>query len=162
MNEHKDIKRALSDSIKEESAKRRKLIEAQDSNFNESIRKDKEKENAVKLKKKQEQEAAKYSKLLADAYNALPTEPADDSNTIDLIIRLPDGSRLRRKFYLSQDMQNLKVYIDYHLLQLGYSLSTFKYQIIQDFPRISYSNFAKTLAEVGFSHRAVLTVHPLD
>jgi len=59
-------------------------------------------------------------------------------------------------------MQNLKVYIDFHLQQLGYSLSTFKYRIIQDFPRIAFSNFAKTLAEVGFSRREVLTVHPLD
>jgi len=158
VKEDKIIKRALTDSLKEESAKRRKLLEAQDNEFN--GRKNKEKGTIEKLRQKEAQEKATRSKLLTDAYRALPPEPSDDVNAIDLILRFPDGSRIRRKFYLSQDMQHLKLFIDYHLLQLGYTFSDFKYQIIQDFPRIAYSDFSKTLAEVGFSPRALLTIHP--
>jgi len=49
INERKDIKRALSDSIKEESVKRRKLLEVQDYELKEKIKK--EKDNIIKKEK---------------------------------------------------------------------------------------------------------------
>jgi len=121
------------------------------------IKQQKQKEADVKDKKKRDEEEKVQKEQLAllekeQKRQSLPVEPAEsDPNHILIIFRLPDGSRVNRRFDRNNRVQVLYDYVDVQDVQFEH---TNVYDLIQPHPFVSLSDKEKTINDYfeGSSH----------
>ncbi|VFQ78772.1 unnamed protein product [Cuscuta campestris] len=144
----------------------RLLREQQDDEYLAALQADKEKE----LKAKQEAEASlveerrkeeeslkkleaekETERQLAAKESSLPQEPSsDDENAVNLVVRIPDGSRRGRRFLKSDKLQCLFDFID-----VGRVVKPGTYRLVRPYPRRAYSTeeASLTLSELGLTSK---------
>ncbi|KAJ8555728.1 hypothetical protein K7X08_013224 [Anisodus acutangulus] len=135
----------------------RLLREQQDDEYHAALQADREKE----LKAKQEAEAAleekrqeeeesrrkaeeekEMERQLAAKEASLPQEPtSDNENAVNLVVRMPDGSRRGRHFLKSDRLQSLFDYID-----VGRVVKPGTYRLVRPYPRRAFSDGESTLS----------------
>ncbi|RZC72903.1 hypothetical protein C5167_048379 [Papaver somniferum] len=146
----------------------RLLREQQDDEYLASLQADREKAEARLLEeqaarvaaleeeRKKEQEAQQklleeeeFERTLAAKEASLPQEPAtDDENAINLLIRMPDGSRRGRRFLKSDRLQSLFDFID-----VGRAVKPGTYRLVRPYPRRAFSDgeSAVSLTDLGLT-----------
>ncbi|KAI3869433.1 hypothetical protein MKX03_020987 [Papaver bracteatum] len=146
----------------------RLLREQQDDEYLASLQADREKaearlleeqaarEAALEEERKKEQEAQRklleeeeFERNLAAKEASLPQEPAtDDENAINLLIRMPDGSRRGRCFLKSDRLQSLFDFID-----VGRAVKPGTYRLVRPYPRRAFSDgeSAVSLTDLGLT-----------
>ncbi|TMW89787.1 hypothetical protein EJD97_016626 [Solanum chilense] len=144
----------------------RLLREQQDDEYHAALQADREKE----LKAKQEAEAAleekrleeeelrrkaeeekEMERQLAAKEASLPQEPtADNENAVNLVVRMPDGSRRGRRFLKSDRLQSLFDYID-----IGRVIKPGTYRLVRPYPRRAFSDGESTVSldELGLTSK---------
>ncbi|XP_055821453.1 plant UBX domain-containing protein 8 isoform X1 [Solanum dulcamara] len=144
----------------------RLLREQQDDEYHAALQADREKE----LKAKQEAEAAleekrleeeelrrkaeeekEMERQLAAKEASLPQEPTgDNENAVNLVVRMPDGSRRGRRFLKSDRLQSLFDYID-----VGRVVKPGTYRLVRPYPRRAFSDGENTLSldELGLTSK---------
>ncbi|CAA2976527.1 plant UBX domain-containing protein 8-like isoform X1 [Olea europaea var. sylvestris] len=147
-------------------AAQRLIREQQDDEFLAALQADREKE----LKAKEEAEAAiaeerqkeeemrrtleeeqELKGQLAAKEASLPQEPTpDDGNAVTLLVRMPDGSRMGRRFLKSDKLQYLFDFID-----VGRLVKPHTYRLVRPFPRHAFSDgeSTSTLNELGLTSK---------
>ncbi|KAM7494204.1 hypothetical protein LguiB_028813 [Lonicera macranthoides] len=106
----------------------------------------KDEESRKKLEEEQEVE-----RQLAAKEASLPQEPSpDDENAVNLLVRMPDGSRRGRRFLRSHKLQCLFDFID-----VGKVVKPGTYRLVRPYPRRAFSDVesALTLNELGLSSK---------
>ncbi|KAL8106719.1 plant UBX domain-containing protein 8-like isoform X2 [Apium graveolens] len=129
-----------------EEAEIRRLEEQAATEFAKIEERQKEEELQRKLEEHQETE-----RQLALKEASLPQEPSpDDSNAVNLLVRMPDGSRQGRRFLKSHKLQHLFDFID-----VGRVVRPGSYRLVRPYPRraFSYGESAATFDELGLSGR---------
>ncbi|CAJ2664185.1 plant UBX domain-containing protein 8 isoform X2 [Trifolium pratense] len=144
----------------------RLIREQQDDEYLASLQADREKE----LKAIEEAEAAReeerrraeesHKKLqeereleaqLAAKEVSLPPEPSsDDDKAVNLLVKMPDGSRRGRRFLRSDKLQSLFDFID-----IGRQVKPSSYRLVRPYPRRAFGveESAVTLDELGLTNK---------
>lgn len=148
-----------------------RLRAAQDEAYAESLAADQEKERRraadraarearehEDLQRRQEEEMHKQQLVEARAAMAanLPPEPALGSSTVVLLIRLPGGERLTRRFSHLHTTQDLYDFVFSH------PQAPEEFEITTNFPKRMISRGASNLMEVGLKDRDVLFVNDVN
>ncbi|CAG4956083.1 unnamed protein product [Parnassius apollo] len=160
---------ARADRVEREVTAR--LRAAQDEAYAESLAADQEKERrraaareAVAqqeyedLQRRQQEERHKQELVEARAAMAarLPCEPEPGNDTVALLIRLPDGERLTRRFSLRNTTQDLYDFVFSH------PQSPEEFEITTNFPKRVVARGTSNLHEVGLKNRDVLFVNDIN
>lgn len=169
------------------------IREEQDQAYMESLKADQEKDRKreeerkrkeneeMEKRQKEEDEQMQREKLIKLKYelvDRIPPEPAVlDSDAIRIVLKLPSGTRLERKFKRKDSVMSLYYYVFCH------DQSPLKFQITTNFPRKelpgrppsledplwnkevtakSKSDVIPTLDEIGLGKSEVLFVHDLE
>ncbi|XP_060207135.1 plant UBX domain-containing protein 8 isoform X2 [Lycium barbarum] len=135
----------------------RLLREQQDDEYHAALQADREKELKAKQEaeaeleeKRQEEEESRrkaeeekeMERQLAAKEASLPQEPtADNENAVNLVVRMPDGSRRGRRFLKSDRLQSLFDYID-----VGRVIKPGTYRLVRPYPRRAFSDGESTLS----------------
>ncbi|CAN4077804.1 unnamed protein product [Withania somnifera] len=135
----------------------RLLREQQDDEYHAALQADREKElkarqeaEAALEEKRQEEEESRrkaeeekeMERQLAAKEASLPQEPtADNENAVNLVVRMPDGSRRGRRFLKSDRLQSLFDYID-----VGRVIKPGTYRLVRPYPRRAFSDGESTLS----------------
>ncbi|XP_062090249.1 plant UBX domain-containing protein 9 isoform X5 [Humulus lupulus] len=126
----------------------RLLKEQQDMEYHASLLLDKEREEESRKKIHSEME---YEKNLATKKASLPSEPAlEDENAVTLLVRMPNGSRLGRRFLKSNKLQLLFDFIDFDgVVKPG------TYRVVRSYPRRAFNvdDSSLTLSELGLTNK---------
>ncbi|CAD7699793.1 unnamed protein product [Ostreobium quekettii] len=140
----------------------RTLRAEQDREYEESLRADREKveaaqqaamkaresqrqksEEAVLEARRQAEEAAAIDRLMQSKRASLPSEPDDgDSDSVTVMVRLPQGARLGRRFRQSDPLSALFDFIDIKICDTQNGSSSFKpgtYNLVRNYPRRAFS-----------------------
>ncbi|XP_053610256.1 FAS-associated factor 2 [Plodia interpunctella] len=148
-----------------------RLRAAQDEAYAESLAADQEKERrraadrAAKeerenedLRRRQQIERQKQELVEARVAMAskLPPEPAPGAGTVALLIRLPGGERLTRRFTLLHTTQDLYDFVFSH------PQSPEEFEITTNFPKRVVTRGPINLSEVGLKDRDVLFVNDMN
>jgi len=142
----------------------RKLKKEQDQAYEASLKEDQIKEWMQKQQEEsqEEQEAIQMSieltkmKKIQDLEKSLPSEPAVGlQNVTHIVIRMPDGKRLERRFLMDSKLQLLRNFIDSKTLSERVPDS---YEIVTDFPKKIYSNMNSSFRESGLYPRALVSL----
>ncbi|KAK7251262.1 hypothetical protein RIF29_34304 [Crotalaria pallida] len=105
-----------------------------------------EEESRRKLQEEQELETQLAAKEVS-----LPPEPSsDDDNSVNLLVRMPDGNRRGRRFRRSDNLQALFNFID-----IGRVVKPGSYRLVRPYPRRAFSDgeSAATLDELGLTNK---------
>ncbi|CAM8906519.1 unnamed protein product [Rhodiola kirilowii] len=129
-----------------EKAEARRLEEqaARDAALEEQKRK--EEESLRKLEEEQELE-----RQLAAKEASIPQEPSpDDASAVNLLVRMPDGSRRGRRFLKSDKLRSLFDYID-----IGRVVKPGTYRLVRPYPRRAFGDgdTILTLNELGLTSK---------
>ncbi|KAG4131122.1 hypothetical protein ERO13_D09G187200v2 [Gossypium hirsutum] len=134
--ELKAIQEAEACRLEEEAARKAALEE------------EKRKEEESRRKMEEEQECERQ---LAAKEASLPLEPsADEENAVNLLVRMPDGSRRGRLFLKSDRLQSLYDFID-----IGRGVKPGTYRLVRPYPRRAFSDdeCSLTLNELGLANK---------
>ncbi|CAI7884702.1 unnamed protein product [Closterium sp. NIES-53] len=137
------FKSLIADQEKEEAARRKEEEERQRQQQEEQQRQD-------ELRRQREEEEEEQRQLAAKEAS-LPLEPAaGEKGAITLMLRLPDGSRLSRRFLTSDTLQTLFDYVD-----VSKRVKPNTYTIARQFPRRVFqpAEAHATLADLGITNR---------
>ncbi|XP_028166777.1 FAS-associated factor 2 [Ostrinia nubilalis] len=160
---------ARADRVEREVTAR--LRQAQDEAYAESLAADQEKERrkAADRAARQQQEnedlrrrelEEKHKRDLIAARSAmaarLPPEPSAGAGTVALLIRLPGGERLTRRFTLTHTTQDLYDFVFSH------PQSPEEFEITTNFPKRVLARGASHLSDVGLKDRDVLFVNDVN
>ncbi|UPR00899.1 UBX domain-containing protein [Chloropicon primus] len=158
-----------SSTMNPEMRAQRQIRMEQDRAFHASLRADQEKEAAKQRvetekrrklqeesdRKKQEQDRKEEMKTRLEAeLGTEPTEPAED--IVSVMIRLPDGSRLSRKFLKQSPAKLLFHFVDYTILteKEDIGMEPGAYKLSTQFPRkVVVATETNTLEDVGLTNR---------
>jgi len=97
------------------------------------------------------QRQEEHQRLLQTKKAELPAEPSDgeNENTVSVMIRLPDGSKLSRKFLLSHKIQFV-----FHFVDIYTDLMPNSYRLLTQFPRrVLDQDSTFTLYEAGLTSK---------
>nr|CAB3509553.1 unnamed protein product [Spodoptera littoralis] len=160
---------ARADRVEREVTAR--LRAAQDEAYAESLAADQEKERrraadraARELREHQDlqrrQQEERHKLDLVEARQAMASrlspEPAAGSGTVVLLIRLPGGERLTRRFTLTHTTQDLYDFVFSH------PQSPEEFEITTNFPKRVLARGADSLMDVGLKDRDVLFVNDVN
>ncbi|GMH35432.1 hypothetical protein BSKO_03300 [Bryopsis sp. KO-2023] len=141
-----------------ETKARRVIIDDQEKQYNESLQADKEKaevaaradreaqemerhrrEAEVAEARRKEEEQAALEQIIAAKKSTLPQQPSESTaDTITIMIRLPDGSKLSRRFELSNPLQVVFDFVDVEMAGKGGDLTPGSYNLLRQFPKVVY------------------------
>ncbi|XP_024174684.1 plant UBX domain-containing protein 9 isoform X3 [Rosa chinensis] len=96
-------------------------------------------------------EPMEFERRLDAKSASLPCEPApDDENAVTLLVRMPNGSRLSRRFRKSDKLQLLFDFID-----VGRVVEPGTYRVVRSYPRHAFTanNSLLTLRELGLTNK---------
>lgn len=135
----------------------RSLRAQQDSEYEQSLALDRAKAQSEKEEKSRLERAAS---LLDEKRARIPAAPPAncDQPTAELLIRLPSGKRMQRRFYASNTIGDVYDFVD---VESGSELQDDSYCLVSPFPRKSFSDRSVTLSEADLSNKAVLVVDRL-
>ncbi|CAI8609719.1 unnamed protein product [Vicia faba] len=131
-------------SLQADREKELKAIEEAEAAREEERRKAEESQR--KLQEEQELETQLAAKEVS-----LPPEPASgDDNAVNLLVKMPDGSRRGRRFLRSDKLQSLFDFID-----IGRQVKPSSYRLVRPYPRRAFGvgESAVTLEEVGLTNK---------
>ena len=154
-----------SSSMTPEMRAQRQIRMEQDRAFHASLKADQEKEAAkhrqeMEKKRKLQEESDRKQKLQQTKEKLLlelsnePSEPAEE--IVNVMIRLPDGTRLSRKFLKSSPVRLLFRFVDYRILteKEASNMKPGAYKIFTQFPRKAIvETDANTLEDVGLVNK---------
>lgn len=107
-------------------------------------------EEEVAALQKAEVEAAQRRQRASEAALRLPSEPSSSNEgVVDVLIRLPDGSRAKRRFRLTDPLSAV-----FDLAESGYGIKG--YQLVQQYPRKVFDypeNAITTLKDAGLTSK---------
>ena len=93
----------------------------------------------------------------------LPPEPEEGTpETSTIVLRLPTGERVTRRFNKNEQVQLLYDFIDANLQKIEFESADYKYSIIQTMPRKEFKDKNKTLVQEGLFPRAMLQIKEED
>jgi len=144
--------------LNEESAisKERRLREEQDKEFLESLQIDEQKEIKLQQKKDKIRKRAERKKLITDVAPLPPIEQNEGVCTIG--IRLPNGTRLERRFYTTEKFQSV-----FNFIEVTSDMELDHFQLVTSFPRRVFSqNHEDTLEDIGLSQKILLVLENLE
>lgn len=113
-----------------------------------AMEEEKRKEEEARLKLEEEQE---LERQLAAKEASLPQEPtSDDENAVNLLVRMPDGSRRGRRFLRTDKLQYLFDFID-----VARVIKPGTYRLVRPYPRRAFSDgeSSSTLEELGLTSK---------
>ncbi|KAL0821755.1 hypothetical protein ABMA28_005177 [Loxostege sticticalis] len=160
---------ARADRVEREVTAR--LRASQDEAYAESLAADQEKERRKAaeraareqqqnedLRRRELEEQHKQNVIAAREATAakLPPEPAAGNGTVALLIRLPGGERLTRRFTLTHTTQDLYDFVFSH------PQSPEEFEITTNFPKRVVARGASHLSDVGLKDRDVLFVNDVN
>jgi len=142
---------------------RQSLRQQQDNEYLASLLADKEKE--VTLLKKAESSTpsiketsqnkvpddVEIERMLAAKEALLPQEPsADEENAVNILVRMPDGSRRGRRFLKSDKLKYIFDFVD-----IGRAVKPGTYRVVRPYPRTAFSveDSTSSLSEVGLNSK---------
>jgi len=170
--EDEDIFIAESLSL-EEFNNREKLIREQDEAYFKSLFNDRNKDQVKKqiedrlIQEEEEvkrQENLKLGRLREILLN-IPSEPPTGRNdTTTIIVVLPGGIEIRRRFSIYHKLKDIKDYVDTRYLEETENIKSIPedYIFVTDFPWKEFKDFNITLTEAGFTGRGQrIRVHNL-
>ncbi|KAK8685042.1 hypothetical protein V6N13_041053 [Hibiscus sabdariffa] len=147
-------------------AAQRLIREQQDDEYNAALQADREKElkaiqeaEACRLEEEaarkaaleEEQRKQECERQLAAKEASLPQEPsANEENAVNLLVRMPDGSRRGRLFLKSDRLQSLYDFID-----IGRGVKPGTYRLVRPYPRRAFGDeeSSLTLNELGLTNK---------
>ncbi|KAF3441276.1 hypothetical protein FNV43_RR15189 [Rhamnella rubrinervis] len=142
-------------------AAHRVLREQQDKEYLASLSLDKEKERnafneAEACHSKEESNntqlnEVEYERRLAAKKASLPCQPAsDDENAVTVLVRMPNGSRLGRRFLKSDKLQLLLDFID-----IDGTVKSGTYRVVRSYPRRAFGvdDSLSSLSELGLTNK---------
>ncbi|KAK7253026.1 hypothetical protein RIF29_37408 [Crotalaria pallida] len=105
-----------------------------------------EEESRRKLQEEQELE----TQLAAKEASLPPETSSDDENAVNLMVRMPDGSRRGRRFLRTDKLQSLFDFID-----IGRVVKPGSYRLVRPYPRrpFSYEESTSILEELGLTNK---------
>jgi hypothetical protein len=143
----------------------RSLRAQQDSEYEQSLAMDRAKVESemaeadrVVRAEREEAERAERAASAADAKRArLPPPPPEncDAETTELLVRLPSGNRLQRRFYGSDTIGDVYDFVD---VEGGGELEEGGYNLIVPMPRVAFEDRSVTLHQAELLQRAMLVV----
>lgn len=161
----------------EEARQRRQLREQQDAELQESMLMDSMREEearrqaeeaerlrqleAQRLAERAAQEEAEATRRANDAEEkrarllAAAEPPATEPDRADVMIRLPDGRRLRRAFLGSHPVSHLYDFVD---LEGEQATAGAPYRLVSTMPRRAFQNCAMSMSEAGLRGQCALLV----
>ncbi|KAL3619329.1 hypothetical protein CASFOL_036899 [Castilleja foliolosa] len=113
-----------------------------------ALAEERRKEEELRRKQQEEEETERQ---LAEKGASLPQEPTpDDQNAVTLLVRMPDGNRLGRRFLKSDKLQCLFDFID-----VGRVVKPGSYRLVRPYPRRAFSDgeSSSSLQELGLSSK---------
>lgn len=163
----------------EEARQRARLRDEQEDEYAESLRVDKEREEAKQKKLQEEEEArqkeldaaaevaaaedarkAQATSLIEEARGLLTAEPpADTASRVQVALKTPDGKRLKRAF-VSTDLIAQLYY--YALVEVGETLAETDFRIVTSMPRCVYEDRSLSLEDAGIKGQCALLVEVID
>ncbi|GMI96220.1 hypothetical protein like AT4G11740 [Hibiscus trionum] len=147
-------------------AAQRLIREQQDDEYNAALQADREKElkaiqeaEACRLEEEaarkaaleEEQRKQECERQLAAKEASLPQEPsANEENAVNLLVRMPDGSRRGRLFLKSDRLQSLYDFID-----IGRGVKPGTYRLVRPYPRRAFGDEESSLTfnELGLTNK---------
>jgi len=160
-NEERDLNRLI---MQEQDLAYRESLQAdqeKDERAQEEERRRKEEEQRIideerRLREEQESVTNRRRNELERKRTRLSTEPREgEPNTCDLAIRLPDGSRLKRRFYLSDTLRDIYDYVD---ICEPAGLEIGSYDLVSNYPRKAYVESDATIESTGLGTQALLFI----
>lgn len=158
----------------EEREMDRLIRQEQDMAYEESLRADQEKEERAREEERQrleeerqvleeerrvreeaERKAIHRQNELDRKRSRLPSEPREGERAYTIAIRLPDGSRLTRRFRVSDTIRSIYDFVDVNEpagLELG------SYHLVTNYPRQAHPENDVTIEEAGLEAQALLFV----
>jgi hypothetical protein len=132
----------------------RNLRAQQDSEYEQSLALDRaksesEKDEVARAQRAAAQVEAKRARL------SVPPEANCELPTTELVIRLPSGRRLQRRFLASDTIGDVYDFVD---IESGDELSDDLYALVLPFPRTTFADRSATLQESNLENRAALVV----
>jgi hypothetical protein len=142
----------LMDQMREQEEKRRRLEEQQLEAL-EAQRREEE------LRKQGELEEAK-KRDVEQKRARIPEEPTNGESKVDIMIRLPDGKRMRRAFRTANTVGQVYDFID---IEGGEAVAPLvdRYRLVTTMPRQAYEDRNCTLAEAGLQGQCAMLVEPV-
>lgn len=124
----------------------------------EEIKRKKEKEERELLEKKKEEEKKREEMALFKRKQLPPEPPADEPNSTHILFRHPDGeNRSERRFFKKDLIKDLYNYIE-SLQEVPFNNHAGKFDLIQPFPFINFTDKDKTLEEEKLFPNAVIQI----
>ncbi len=107
----------------------------------------------------QQAAAARRAAELERKRRELPAEPLDGSgaSVSTIVVRLPDGTRLTRRFQLSDALRSVYDWVDLQQPSSG-GLALDSYWLAQNYPRQTFSNPAQTIEQAKLYPHGTLFV----
>jgi UBX domain/Thioredoxin-like/UBA-like domain len=146
----------------------RSIRAQQDSEYEESLALDRakvesEREESLRAQRSQrdEEERASLTEMRLAAKRARVAPPPPDhcgQPTTELMIRLPSGKRLQRRFLASNTIGDVYDFVD---VESGNELGEDAYNLVVPFPRTNFFDRSMTLTDAQLSKKAVLVVNLL-
>ncbi|MES1917896.1 MAG: hypothetical protein MHM6MM_009594, partial [Cercozoa sp. M6MM] len=93
----------------------------------------------------------------------VPEEPAkDESDVIELHLRLPNGASARRRFRLSHTIEQVRAFVEVHhgthLVAPSDDRAIENWALLQNMPRHVFNDLQQTLGDAGLRRAARLFV----
>lgn len=138
----------------------RDLIQQQDEEYQASLAIDRAREESQRLEEErrlreadERQQAAELKAIQQNQKRArLPQEPSVGvAGSTSIAIRLPDGTRLARRFHADDSVGSLMDFIESKT-----TLSEGSYDLLSPFPRVVFKDRCQTLTEAGLHRNATL------
>jgi len=139
----------LMDQFREEEQKRRRTEEQQLERLEtERLAEEAKKRDAEESQKKVEEEQKKAR---------IPDEPpAGEPGRVDIMIKFPDGKRVRRAFRGTETVGQVYDYVDVECNEAVAGLA--KYRLVTSMPRQAYEDKSLTLVDAGFKGQCALMI----
>ncbi|EGC36356.1 hypothetical protein DICPUDRAFT_32019, partial [Dictyostelium purpureum] len=153
LTHHSDLERVRVEE--EENEKARMIVQEQDEAYKESLRIDQEKQRKAK-EEEQRVENKKQQKL--NNANLVPPEPEKGPNSTQIIFKLPDDTKIERRFNSNDKLITLCHFLD------GKGIEIDNYQFATMYPRKIYKDkdLELTLLESNLHPQSILNVRSAD
>lgn len=141
----------------------RRILQAQDEEYEASLAADREKQRRQQEEQRRREEEERAEEIarkqkeerLARKRQSLPPEPSDDTEEIcHIMVRLPSGSRVGRKFLNSCTLQDVYDFVDTAQSEVGMDT----YLLASSYPRKEFDNLGATLQSLGFGKQMLLDI----
>eukprot|EP01133_Synstelium_polycarpum_P003462 gene3462-3937_t len=140
----------------EEKESQRRIVEEQDQAYEESLKADIEKaKKEEEERQRQEAEIQRVEDVKVERLSRMslvPPEPPKGPESTQVIFKLPDDSKLERRFNSTDTLQTLSYFLD------GSGVDFEHYQIITQYPKKSVGQTQHAVSSQAVAHLCLLTL----